>query len=133
MQCRDEVFFWRLDAGSGTTFIRGRPQAPFLFLVLLFAQIFPEECDNIFWFVQIKDLEGEVLHDMENQQIQRSDLFRSDSGVSDQYFRRISILFGASAPKFSVRIQGRHRRATRRDFPESAPKKTFLNTTEESS
>ena len=32
-------------------------------------------------------------------------IFSSDSGVSDQYFRRISILFGASAPKFSVRTR----------------------------
>ena len=31
-----------------------------LFLVLLSAQIFPEECDNIFWFVQIKDRKGSL-------------------------------------------------------------------------
>ena len=74
-------------------------------LVLLSAQIFPEECDNNFLVCSDQRPEGKSLHDMENQQIQRSDLFSSDSGVSDQYFRRISILFGASAPKFSVRTR----------------------------
>ena len=28
--------------------------------ILLSAQIFPEECDNIFWFVQIKDRKGSL-------------------------------------------------------------------------
>ncbi len=49
--------------------------------------------------------------------------FSSDNGVSDQYFRRISILFGASAPKFSVRTRSAPESDEERFSRKSAQKK----------
>ena len=71
--CRDEVFFgdWMPDLER---YLQEAAHRQPLFLVLLSAQIFPEECDNIFWFVQIKDRKGSLC------------MIRKISKYSDQIF-----------------------------------------------
>ncbi len=131
LKCNAEmkVFFWRL-TDLNDIYKRGRQQANFYFWFYCLPRYFQENVTIFFGLFRSKTGRSSLCMIWKISKYS-DQIFSSDNGVSDQYFRREFQFYSAHLLQNFPSEQGRHRRATRRDFPRVCSKKTFLNTTEE--